>query len=241
MCYHEGCLQLRSHDKALQSVINLENRHCLELKNLEYLMSVLLFIPAPQRILMLGTAAGSLLYFLRHHYPHAEITAVDIDAELIERLLQMDILPDAGVGLEYIYADAVEYIAQCEQSHDLVLFDIFNGAQSPTWLLDKTVISQLYELLTEQGALACNLLIESDHDFKLFYRDFRQVFDQRCLSLPVAGFENRITHGVRAATASSDMPANLEKALALSEKLGFDLMPILAVIYNTNPAGRGLI
>jgi len=241
MCYHDGRLELRSHDKALQSVINLENRHCLELKNLEYLMSVLLFIPAPRRILMLGTAAGSLLHFLRHHFPQADITTVDIDAELIERLLEMGILPAAGAGLDYIFVDAAEYISQCEQSYDLVLFDIFNGAQSPAWLLAKTVINQLYELVSEQGALACNLLIDSDHDFNIFYRDFRQAFDQRSLSLPVAGLENRITHGVRAATAANDMLANLQKALALSDKLGFDLMPILAVIYNTNPVGRGLI
>jgi len=99
----------------------------------------------------------------------------------------------------------------------------------------------LYELVSEQGALACNLLIDSDHDFNLFYRDFRQAFEQRSLSLPVAGLENRITLGVRATTAANDMSENLQKALALSDKLGFDLMPILAVIYNTNPVGRGLI
>jgi spermidine synthase len=241
LCYRDGRIQLRSHDNALQSVIDLENRHRLELKNLEYLVSVLLFIPAPRRILMLGTAAGSLLHFLRHHYPQTDITAVDIDAELIEQLLQMDILPAADSGLDYIYADAAEFITRCEQDYDLVLFDIFNGAQSPAWLLAKTVIGQLYELLTEQGALACNLLIDSDHDFNLFYRDFRRAFDQRSLSLPVAGFENRIVHGVRAATAENDMSANLQKALALSEKLDLDLMPILAVIYNTNPVDRGLI
>jgi len=241
MCYHDGRLELRSHDKALQSIINLKKRHRLELKNLEYLMSVLLFMPPPQRILMLGTAAGSLLHFLGHYYPQADITAVDIDAELIERLLQMGILPEAGAALDYVHADAAEFIVQCEQSYDLILVDIFNGAQSPAWLLANPVINQLYGLLTEQGALACNLLIESDHDFSLFYRSFRQVFGQRCLSLPVAGLENRITFGIRAATTASDMSEYLQKALALSEKLDFDLMPILAAIYNTNPVGRGLI
>ena len=55
--------------------LDLENPHHLELKNLEYLMAVLLFIPDPERILMLGTAAGSLLHFLKYHYPEARITA----------------------------------------------------------------------------------------------------------------------------------------------------------------------
>jgi hypothetical protein len=37
------------------------------------------------------------------------------------------------------------------------------------------------------------------------------------------------------------MSENLQQALALSARLGFDLIPILAVTYNTNPVGRGLI
>ena len=241
MCYHDGRLELRSHDKALQSVINLKNRHCLELKNLEFLMSVLLFIPEPRTILMLGTAAGSLLHFLCHHYPQADITAVDIDAELIERLLEMEILPAAGSRLDYVIADAAEFITQCDQSYDLVLFDVFDGAQTPDWLLGQTTVNRLHQLVTKRGALACNLLVESDHDFGLFYRKIRRVFGQRTLNLPVAGLENRITLGFRAATAETDMSSNLGKALTLSANLGFDLMPILAVIYNTNPVGRGVI
>jgi spermidine synthase len=46
-------------------------------------MSALIFISAPERILVLGTAGGSLLHFLRHYYPQADITAVDIDNDLI--------------------------------------------------------------------------------------------------------------------------------------------------------------
>ena len=57
----------------------------------------------------------------------------------------------------------------------------------------------------------------------------------------MAELENRIIHGVRAVNAETDMSENLQKALALSDKFGFDLMPILSVIYNTNPVGKGLI
>jgi spermidine synthase len=80
---HQGRLELRGKDKSLQSVINLEKPYQLELKNLEYLMSALIFISAPERILVLGTAGGSLLHFLRHYYPQADITAVDIGNDLI--------------------------------------------------------------------------------------------------------------------------------------------------------------
>jgi spermidine synthase len=239
--YDQRRLELRSHDKALQSVIDLQTPQTLQLANLEYLMSVLLFISAPQRILMLGTAAGSLLHFLRHYYPRAIITALDIDAELMERLQKMDVLPAATDQLNYVYEDAARFIERSNDAYDLVIVDIFNGAQTPPWLLEKAVIQQLYDLTSSGGALAFNLLIDSEHDFRLFYRDLRQCFADKALCLPVAGLENKVVYAIRDPAAASDMPTNMERAMALSEQLGIELMPILSVIYNTNPSGRGLV
>jgi len=239
--YHQGKLELRGKDKSLQSVINLETPQRLELSNLEHMMSVLLFMPAPDRILMLGTAAGSLLHFLRYHYPQAQITAVDIDKHLVEKLLHLDILPAADERLSYLYADAADYIQHCRQDYDLVLVDVFDGARSPAWLLTNSAIRQLHRLVCERGALAFNLLVDSDHDFRQFYRDLRQQFHQQTLSLPVAGLENRIVYGIRGKFVARDMNANLQTALDMSGRLGIDFMQILALIYNTNPAGGGLI
>ena len=241
LVYHQGRLELRSQDKSLQSVINLENPHHLELRNLEYLMSVLLFVAAPRRILMLGTAAGSLLHFLRYHYPQAHITAVYVDNELIEQLLELEILPPADDRLAYICADARQIIQHNKQSFDLVIVDVFNGAQSPPWLLETASIQQLHDLLSNNGALAFNLLIDSDHDFRLFHRAVRQQFQQQTLCLPVGGLENKIVYGVRGKLEASDMTSNMQTALELSAQLDIDFMPILSVIYNTNPVGEGLI
>ena len=241
LVYHRDRLELRGQDKSLQSVVNLDKPHHLELRNLEYLMSVLLFVAAPQRILMLGTAAGSLLHFLRYHYPQADITAVDIDNELIERLLELDILPPADDRLTYICDDAQQFIKRSGQSFDLLLVDVFNGAQSPPWLLETASIQQLHDLVSNHGALAFNLLVDSDHDFRLFTRAVRQQFQQQTLCLPVGGLENRIVFGVRSRSVARDMTSNMQTALDLSEQLEIDFMPILSVIYNTNPVGEGLI
>ena len=240
-CFLQQRLELRSGDDALQSVINLENPHHLELKNLEYLMAVLLFIPEPEHILMLGTAAGSLLHFLRHHYPEAEITTVDIDIEFIEQLLQMEILPPAQAGLDYVYDDAAHFIEHSDQNYDLILIDVFNGAQSPAWLLEKNAINNLFRLLTERGALAYNLLVDSEHDFKRFYRDLRLVFDEQTLYLPVPGLENTIAYGIRSPRPAGEITQNMQQALELSERFEIDLMRVLAVVYDTNPAGCGVI
>ena len=237
----QGRLELRSKDRALQSVIDFERPHQLMLRNLEYMMGVLLFIARPERILMLGTAAGSLLHFLRHHLPDTEITTVDIDVELVEKMLDMGFLPPAQSNLTYVYDDAARFIRHCDQKYDLILIDIFSGAHSPRWLLDKDTTRNLRRMLNNQGALSYNLLIDSDHDFNLFYQGLRQVFNQQTLCLPVKDHENSIAYGVLEAPPALDMDQNMQRATELSEQFGIDFLRILAVIYNTNPVGQGII
>lgn len=235
------CFELRSEDNALQSRIDLARPHRLGLKNLEHLVAVLLFVPEPKSILLLGTAAGSLVHFLRHYLPQARLTAVDIDIELVEKMLQMKILPAAGDDLTYVYADARHFLASCDSSYDLVLVDIFSGAQSPAWLLEKKCIGRLHHLLGDDGALAYNLLIDSEFQFKNFYRDLRQAFDGQTLCLPVRDFENTIAYGIRHPLPRRDMPCYMQHAMELSQRYETDFLSILSVIYNTNPVGAGVL
>lgn len=233
--------ELRSHDKALQSLIDLRRPHRLMLKNLQHLMAVLLFIPRPRRVLLLGTAAGSLLHYLRHHLDPQRIDALDIDAELVEKMLELGILPPPGNGLRYIYTDAMDYLQQCDERYDLILVDIFQGAQTPAWLLQKAATESLYRMLGDDGAVAYNLLIESDHVFKRFYRDLRLVCERRTLCLPVSDFANLIAYGYRSSPTRRDLGDFMQRASDESEQLGIDLVPILGVIYNTNPVGGGVL
>ena len=233
-------LELRSRDGSLQSRIDVDAPHRLALKNLEFMLAALLFAPPPRRVLVLGTAAGSLLHHLRH-YLEVDITAVDIDAGLIERLIELGVLPPARPGLTYVYADAAQFIAQCDTRYDLVLVDLFSGSHSPRWLLDKPMLARLAGLLSARGALALNLLIASESDFRRFYRDLRLVFERRTLCLPVAGLDNTIALGFAAPPESRTLQAQRERAQALQASLEIDMPAILGAIYNTNPVGGGVL
>lgn len=230
-------LELRSTDGALQSLIDQEHPHRLTLKNLQYLAAALLFIPPPERILLLGTAAGSLLHFLRYHYPAAAMTAVDFDSELIERMLDLKILPTADEKLSYVHDDAAHFIEHCQDRFDLVLVDIFAGAQSPRWLLEKSSLDLLHRLLTDSGAVVFNLLIDSDHDFTHFYRNLRQVCQQQTLCTAVEGFENTIAFGFRHRLPRREISWYLQRADELSQEHDIDYLPILSAIVTTNPDG----
>lgn len=235
-----GMLEFRSADGALQSVLDPANPHLLALKNLEYMLGCLLFIPEPRRILLLGTAGGSLLHCLRH-YLEAEITAVDIDAELVDGLLRRGLLPPAGQGLSYVFDDAAHFIEHATGPYDLILVDLFHGAHTPRWLLERRSATLLHRLLADQAALAYNLLIDSETEFRNFYRELRLEFARQSLCLPVSGFENTLVYAFRDPEAGRDMAWYRERALEYAERFDIDFMQILAVIYNTNPVGGGVL
>jgi spermidine synthase len=241
VCSRQGLLELRSRDHSLQSVIDLQAPERLCLENLEHLLAAMLFIPVPRRILVLGTAGGSLLHYLLHALPRARITAVDIDGELVERMLQLQVLPPAGDRLEYVHADAAAFIAAERRQFDLVLADIFTGAHSPSWLLQREISEALYRLCGEHGAVSYNLLLASNHDFTAFYRSLRRIYGENTLYLPVQGFENRIACAVRHPQPAGDMNQRLRQADSLSSSLGIDFVHLLSVAYNSNPAGIGLL
>ncbi len=241
ICQDGDSCEIRGHDKSLQSRLDLSQPQRLTMRNLEQLMAVLLFIPPPRQILLLGTGGGSLIHYLRYYLPRATIDALDIDAELVEKLLELRLLPPPGDGLSYIYDDAAAYLRRCNKSYDLVLVDIFSGAQSPRWLLQKEICESLFGLLGETGALAYNLLIDSETDFNRFYRNLRLVCGGKTLCMPVKDYANIIAFGFRAEPPQRDLNGYLEHASALSTTFEIDFVNILSVIYNTNPVGGGVL
>lgn len=234
-------LELRTNSNTLQSVINVDHPEKLALKNLEYLIAVLLFMPQPKRILLLGTGGGSLVHFLRHHYPDSHLTSIDIDGELLDLMHDKMILPQANDNLAYVIDDAANYLQHCDQTFDLILVDIFIGDQSPDWLLSTENMRRLHMLLSTSGAVAYNLLIDDESSFTEYYRDLREVFSQQTLCIPVAGYDNSITYGFRYQTEEQDMSSYMQQALDLGEAHDINYMEILSAIYATNPSGAGVI
>jgi spermidine synthase len=234
-------LELHAHSNALHSVINLKAPQKLALKNLEFLAGILLFLPEPENILLLGTGGGSLVHFLRFHYPKARIIAVDLDAELLEIMHQKMQLPKASQYLTYVIDDAGHYLRYCTQRFDLILVDIFEGTQSPGWLLELQSMQRLYSILSNRGAVAYNLLIDSNHAFKQFYRGLRQAFNSQTLIMPVEGSDNTIAYALRYQPAERNMAWYMQQASILGESHEIDYMAVLSAIYDANSTGSGLI
>jgi spermidine synthase len=95
---------------ATQSAMLLDAPQRLLLAYTREMMTFLLFNPDPQRILLLGLGGGSIAKYCYRHLPCAEITAVEISADVIA-LREMFSIPADDQRFRVVRADAVAYVA----------------------------------------------------------------------------------------------------------------------------------
>ncbi len=234
-------LILRFDPVAIQSEIDRAAPQRLLMKNLQYQMGILLFMPPPKSILLRGVGGGALLHFLHHHYPDSHITGVDYDAELLELMQAHFMLPRADDKLIYVIDDARRFIEHDPNRYDLILVDIFDGSQSPKWLLSPGFTQQLQARLSAKGALAYNLLIDGERAFSKFYPIVRRTFQQQALCLETDEYENILVYALNFTQAPRSLMDNLESAQALGERIELPFGEILSKVYDINPQGGGII
>jgi spermidine synthase len=237
----ERHLKFERDTDAIQSAIDMDNPQKLIMENLRYLLGVLLFIPRPQKILLLGLGGGALVHFLRHHLPDAQITAVEYDAEVLEIAKQHLALPPADESLHYVIDDARRFIEIEPQGYDLILIDIFDGGESPPWMLQKTFIQALKRQLSDRGALGFNLLLAKEKSFSRFYQLLRSEFAQQTLCLETEEYANILVYAMNFPSRPLSMNELLQRCEELDALYDLPLRKILNTVFNINPQGAGVI
>jgi spermidine synthase len=118
----------------------------------------------PRSVLMLGLAGGTAYRVLRHLLPDCQLTAIDIDAEIIDLArTHMDL---AALDIEIITTDAYPWLANNRRSFDVVLDDIYLAGKtdvfrSRAW--DPRLLAHLRRAVAPGGLLAVNLVTGSGH------------------------------------------------------------------------------
>jgi spermidine synthase len=109
----------------------------------------------PQRALVLGLGAGTVVHLLTRRFGPIPIVAVDDDPELVEfarREFDLDL-----ANLEIVIGDAFAYVQACEQRFGLILVDLYHGAQPAAGLVSRPFLSELKRLLLPRGQVVFNL------------------------------------------------------------------------------------
>lgn len=119
---------------------------------------------APRSVLMLGLAGGTSFRTLRHLLPDCELTAVDIDGEIIALAREHMRLDESEI--EVHIGDAYQWLATNRRKFDVVIDDIYLAGKTDvfrprSWCPE--LLAHLRRAVAPGGLLAVNLVIGKGH------------------------------------------------------------------------------
>ena len=108
----------------------------------------------PERIAILGNAAGTTARAYGHFFPETEVDGVEIDAKLTElgrRYFDMD-----NPRLEVFHEDARPWLEDSEGDYDVIMVDAYRQPYIPFYLATKEFFELVRDRLAPGGAVIVN-------------------------------------------------------------------------------------
>lgn len=220
----EAVRYLHFSDKSIQSSMLRAHPSVLVLAYARYMMTSLLLVDTPSRILMIGLGAGSLANFLHRHFPDCRIDIVEPCEEVIDVARHYFFLP-VNEQLTIYPTDGVSYVQSVlhnSSRYDLVLIDAYddNGIAPSVTALD--FYRDCRHLLTSPGVLVANLSRLHPEHLKQSLHELKCIFTDGCWSIPVRGKANVIGLAYKGTGAPTHRQQLYRPAERLQDEHGLD-------------------
>lgn len=176
--------------RLMQSAMLLRTPNSLDLRYTQKMMSFLLFNPHPKRIVLIGLGGGSLIKFCYYQMPSVELTAIELDANVIAFREAFQLPPD-GPRLQVLEADGARYIEETEKGIDVLMVDAFDKTGFAPSLANRDFLDAAYAKLSGNGILVVNLAGEKE-SYAGLIGDAMHVFDDQVIVFSVPEDGNHI-------------------------------------------------
>ncbi len=174
----EGVRYLHLGTSWVQGAMRLSRPQAIELEYVRMMMMWLLFQPAPRHIVQLGLGSAALTKFCHERFPEAQVTAVELNPNVIAICRALFALPDDDARLSVREMNALDFVL--DHAHhgkaDVLQVDLYDHeARGP--VLDTPEFYQgCHDCLTADGIMVTNVFGEFDNYDKNL-RAMEQVFD----------------------------------------------------------------
>ncbi len=203
-----GHLLLQFGPASVQSQMQVDDPLRLTLGYTRTLMGFLLFVSEPRTITMIGLGGGSLPKYCAQKLPETRIAVVEINEEVIA-LRDTFRIPKDSENFHIHCADGAAFIAQRENSEDVIVVDGFDlEGQAPT-LCTERFYNDCYRALRDGGVMAVNLS-ENSKQHATFIKRMRNCFNDAVIVVAAEDCTNKIVFALK--------PGNTESTVAPSEQ-----------------------
>jgi spermidine synthase len=224
----------------IQSTIDINDPGQLPSPSCQAMLSALLFIPEPRRVLLLGTGGGSIARYLAHRCPQIQGDAVEISplvAEITRRFFEF---PTPDQGWQLTINDARHFVKQLNHSYDLMVLDISEKDDPPNWITEPEFLKDCQSRLSRRGALAINLIPKNANSFTQALWNIRQIFNRRAVCLSVPDHRNIVVIAFHGMPEFHNTTALKQRIAELTQKWDLTFQEFLDRMIQENPEGSGI-
>jgi spermidine synthase len=226
----------------IQGAMRVARPYALELDYTREMMAALLLRPDPEwprNALLVGLGAASLTKFLHRHRPEAQLTVVEIDADVVHVARQHFKLPEEDERLRIEIGDGADFVAASRQRFDLIMVDGFDE-NARTGMLDTAPFYlNCKARLSNAGLFVANLLSKRKATRQSIER-IAAAFDGRALAFPACASGNVVAFAAAGAPVQHPLGELKAHARTLRETTGLNLLPTITRLEQANhcPAGK---
>jgi len=217
---HGGLRALHFSLGYVQSVMRIADPCALELGYAQRMMAFLLFNPRPRRMVMIGLGGGSLVNFCHRHLNAANLTVVEIDADVIALRDQFAVPPDDH-RLRVIHGDGAAFIAEHPGRIDVLMVDAFGADGVAEELASFEFYENARRRLSANGILVMNIAGNKD-TYARHVERLLSAFDDAVIAMSVREDGNYILFAFRDAAFEPRWKFMRAIALELQKRMKLD-------------------
>lgn len=181
--------------RLMQSEMSLKAPHDLALRYTQKMMAFLLFQPRPKRLVLIGLGGGSLIKFCHRRLPGTQLTAVELNPDVIAFRDAFQLPPD-DERLAVIEGDGADFLATTEKGIDVLLVDAFDKTGFAPSLANREFFENAYAKLAGNGVLVINLAGEKE-SYAGLIGEAMQAFDDQVIVISVPEDGNHVLYAFK--------------------------------------------
>jgi len=213
-----------------QSATLKGHTHALIMKYAQAMSLVLLFNPAPKRVLIVGLGGGSLVNFFLATFPDVLVEVIELRPAVVEIAHTYFSVPRQHPRLTITVGDAHDTLpAYSPNSWDTILSDAFDASGPAQGMGSREHARRVSRLLTSDGVACFNLWNRAQDDFDTAFDTISRTFHGRTARYTL-GEENSNALAIGFASNPTLLhnPILDERADAFKQKTGINYPQLLA-------------
>ena len=222
---------------AVQSAMRIRDPWELELEYTRAMMAFLLFQSAPKNMALIGLGGGSLAKFIHKNLPETHLTALEINAEVVQAARAYFSLPPDDERLDVQTGDGAAFVYANPGSQDVLLVDGYDAKRIVEALASPDFYRACLAMLRPGGVAVFNLW-GSDTSFPVYFERLSAVFGQRLLRLPSERKGNIIVFAFNSPIPEMGFSVLSRQAKQWSAAVGLEFEDFLFRLRNWNTTSQ---